>query len=87
MLLKKNIQRIKRLGVDSVRKFYHVLKRTRLKNSCPTIISRNCVGGIIYHDLGLKFNSPTINLSMSNDDYIKFVEHLDSFVGESKIQH
>lgn len=36
--------------------------RSLLKNRDITIISANCVGGVIYHDLGLAFNSPTINL-------------------------
>ena len=29
--------------------------RNRLSNENITIISANCVGGVIYHDLGLKF--------------------------------
>ena len=36
--------------------------RRLLKNRDIPIISANCVGGVIYHDLGLAFNSPTINL-------------------------
>ena len=26
-----------------------------------TFISQNCIGGVIYHDMGQKFLSPTIN--------------------------
>lgn len=37
------------------------VQRRRLRNYSPTIISNNCCAGFIYHDLGLKFNSPTIN--------------------------
>ncbi len=55
---------------------YLRMKRARLKNPSPTIISNNCVAGVIYHDLGLKFNSPTINLYFKADDYIKFAENL-----------
>lgn len=40
------------------------VQRRRLRNSSPTIISNNCCAGFIYHDLGLKFNSPTINLTV-----------------------
>ena len=57
-------------------RLYKELKRKRLKNFNPTIISSNCNGGIIYHDLGLPFNSPTINLSMDTDDFIKLVSNL-----------
>ena len=43
-----------------------------LKNKDFTIISHNCVGGVIYHDLGLKFNTPTINLFFMAKDFIKY---------------
>ncbi|MGZ1316735.1 DUF1919 domain-containing protein [Lactobacillus delbrueckii subsp. bulgaricus] len=29
--------------------------------------------GVIYHDLGLQFKSPTINLWFKPKDYIKFL--------------
>lgn len=44
-----------------------------------TIISSNCVGGVIYHDLNLQFQSPTINLWFLPEDYFKFVENLDKY--------
>lgn len=36
--------------------------KQQLQNQTPCIISSNCIGGIIYHDLQLPFLSPTINL-------------------------
>lgn len=36
--------------------------RERLNCDDVTIISTNCTGGILYHDLGLEFKSPTVNL-------------------------
>lgn len=44
-------------------------------NDC-SIISSNCIGGMIYHDLGLKFKSPTINLYFSCHDFALFVNNL-----------
>lgn len=38
------------------------------------------MGGIMYHDLGLQFLSPTINLKIEPDDYIEFVEHLEYYL-------
>ena len=32
------------------------------------------------HDLGLRFNSPTINLYMEAEDYIRFLENLDYYL-------
>ncbi len=52
----------------------------RLKNNTPTIISNNCIAGIIYHDLNLQFMSPTINLWISEKDYFYFVEHFEEYI-------
>lgn len=38
-----------------------------------TIFSSNCIGGIIYHELGEKFLSPTINLWIKPSDYIEML--------------
>lgn len=54
--------------------------RLKLKNKTPTIIANNCNGTFIYKDLGLKFNSPTINLFFSIRDYIKFVEDMNKYL-------
>ncbi len=35
----------------------------------------NCIGGEMYHDLGMQFTSPTINLFFRADDFIKIAEH------------
>ena len=47
------------------------IRREKLKNNDFTIISSECAGGVIYHDLGLRFDSPTINLWFKPDDYLK----------------
>lgn len=51
-----------------------------IKNCNTSIISCNCIGGIIYHDLGLKFLSPTINLFFTVEDFYKFVSNLDYYL-------
>lgn len=55
-------------------------KRLRLKNTSPTIISNNCVAGVIYHDLGLRFDSPTINLFFGAEDFVRFAENLKDYL-------
>lgn len=57
-------------------KAYKRLRAFRLKNKDFTIISNNCCGGIMYHDLKHRFLSPTINLYIPADDYLLFVENL-----------
>lgn len=54
--------------------------RQRLNNNNPTIIANNCNGTFIYKDLRLKFNSPTINLFFSIEDFIKFLENMDNYL-------
>lgn len=44
------------------------------------MITSNCTGGILYHWLGMKFNSPFINLWISNADFIKLLENFDVFM-------
>lgn len=57
----------------------YVMRRLRLENSDITILSNNCIGGIIYHKLGLRFKSPTINLLIGLSDFIELVENLKKY--------
>lgn len=45
-----------------------------------SIISMNCVGGVIYHELGEAFRTPTVNLWFEPKDYLKFAEHLEDYL-------
>lgn len=54
--------------------------RCKIKNTSSTIIANNCIAGIIYHNLGLKFLAPTINLYISGYDYIYFVENIKYYL-------
>jgi Exopolysaccharide biosynthesis protein len=65
---------------DTIRFWYYMPKRLRLKNKNPTIFCSNCVGGMIYHDLRLQFRSPTVNLFMSHNDFLCFLESIDYYL-------
>lgn len=65
-----------------LRAIYCQMLRRRLKNTNFTIISNNCVGGIIYHNLGERFNSPTINLFINDGDFLALVENLSEYLGQ-----
>lgn len=54
--------------------------RRRLKNRNFSIICSNCIGGIIYHRLGLRFLSPTINLWMYQYDFLKFASNIKEYL-------
>lgn len=60
--------------------------RKRLTNSTVSIITNHCMGGFMYHDLGLQFSSPTINLKILPDDFIEFVENLDYYLQQEIIE-
>lgn len=38
-----------------------------------TLMTSDCMGGLIYHTLGRKFLSPTINMSIKDTDFLKLV--------------
>ncbi len=71
--LEKTIKKRERLQLNSINK-------KNLVNDNFSIISSNCVGGIIYHDLGKKFLSPTINLYFEAKDFIKFLKNFDYYI-------
>ena len=69
---------------EIVRKAYRKLHRAwlrhRLKNRDFTILAPTCIAGVIYHELGVQFLSPTINLWMYDKDFLKFVHNLDEYL-------
>lgn len=54
--------------------------RKEIENKEFTIISQNCVGGVICHDLGLRFDSPTVNLFIEDDNFLKLVSNLKYYL-------
>ena len=72
-----------KLGIDTfVHKMRLVNYRHKLKNENFTIISNNCIAGVLYKDLNKKFNSPTINLYFSHNDYIKYCQNLNYYINK-----
>ena len=67
--IKRNYRHLLRLNINHY-------NQKRLCNQNFTIISQNCVGGVIYHELGKQFASPTINMYMDVPDFIKFISNL-----------
>lgn len=54
--------------------------RNRLENDNFTIISSDCTGGLIYHELNKEFLSPTINMFMMAEDYVRFCSNLKRWI-------
>lgn len=82
MLVSKMMNRIRNVIWNKKRRIINEKNKCRLNEVARTasIISMNCNGGIISHDLDLKFLSPTINLYMRAADFIKFCENLEYYL-------
>lgn len=74
------MNKILELFVRVERKLYVTIKRMCLRNKDMTILSSNCNGGFILHDLGCPFNSPTINLYFLPDHFLKFVSKPEEYL-------
>lgn len=60
----------------------NIIKKFRKKNKVndASIISQNCIGGVIYDNLGLEFSSPTINMFIEDENFVKLVENLEYYM-------
>ena len=57
-----------------INKYSNILKHK------PTIFVNNCWAGITYNSLGLQFNSPFINMFISDRDYINFLKDPHTYI-------
>lgn len=64
-------------GIAKVKKTYANIV---IKDKDVSIISNNCLGADICHSLGLRFNSPTVDMQILPADYIKFVSDLPYYL-------
>ncbi len=72
----KNVNRYKR----SEYKKYLEEKKARLRKFDFSIVSSNCNGTFMYYDLGLPYRSPTVNLTIGMNDFIKMVGNLEYYM-------
>lgn len=54
--------------------------RQIIHNTNCSIISSNCIGGMIYHDLGFQFLSPTINMYFNTEDFTKLISNMEKYM-------
>lgn len=75
-----------RAFAKNFRKLLNRSRRKKLRNNNFTIISSNCLGGFIYHDLNHEFMSPTINLFLESNEFIKFVANMEKYLSAELIE-
>lgn len=52
-----------------------------------TIIASFCGAGTLYHDNGMKFLSPTINLAFDGPDFCSFCENLQFYLKQELVEY
>lgn len=65
---------IKKLSNKYCRQWINKRLRAKLKNHQMSVISSNCNGALILHDLGEAFRSPFVNLYLEPTDFIKYLQ-------------
>ena len=81
------------MGIKEIIKYYIdernplvIVRRSKmrkaLKNKSPTFFCPNCIGGILFHDLGIKFHSPMVNLMMKQKDFVKFLLDWENYLSK-----
>lgn len=65
---------------------YKKRKNRRLKNRDVSIISSNCSGAFMYYDLGMRYLSPTVNLSIEMNDFVKMVKDLKWYMEQELVE-
>ena len=65
-----------------LRKGINKRNQKRLENKEFSLLCNNCNGGIITHDLGQQFRSPTVNLFFIEDHFIRFCENFDYYIAQ-----
>ena len=57
-----------------VRKEHEKDLRKRLRHKDFSILSQNCIGGVLYHMLGMQMLSPTIDMIIHDESFLKLVQ-------------
>ncbi len=70
---------------NTVRSWINKRNRKRLNNHDFSLIASNCNGGFILHDLGMRFNSPFVNLWMKPKDYLKMLSEFKHYMSEELV--
>lgn len=72
---------VKRKFLDnSIRRKRVLNMRKQIENTNFSIISSDCIGGLIYHDLGMEFMSPTINMAIPAHSFVKLCSNLKHYM-------
>ena len=55
----------------------------QLTNQGMSVISANCVGAFILHDLNQPFNSPFVNLYLDPSDFVRYLQNITFYQAQT----
>lgn len=69
---------------DRIQREKNALVIRRIRRQIPdhdfTVLSQNCIGGVLYHDLGAPFLSPTVNLFIPAKDFLRLCADVKGYM-------
>lgn len=81
-----NLSKIIRKVIRKVTKsFYQKKYRKKFRGRAYSIISSNCIGGVINNRVGQPQNSPTVNLWIPHTEFIKFIQNLRYYIDQNLV--
>ena len=81
--MKEKLKNILRT-VWSWRRWPYLLRlRRRVKNRRFLLIASDCDGGLLLHDLGMQFTTPTVNMAFHR--FEKLCTHLDEYLAMTPV--
>lgn len=86
-MLRRAQNNLRKISAKFFRKNKVLSFNNAVTNRDFTIICQCCVGGVIYHDLGMQFLSPTINLAFDGPDFVKFCSDLPKYLNTELVEH
>lgn len=69
-----------------INKLSSLFFQSKNKNKVFTLIARDCIGGILYHQLNMRFLSPTINLFFTPEDFHYFCLNLKEYINGDLVE-
>ncbi|MBR4774133.1 MAG: DUF1919 domain-containing protein [Bacteroidales bacterium] len=69
-----------------IRKRRMAERKAALANRDFTVIAKDCTGAMLLHDLGLRFDTPTVNLFFTAGDYVKFCSRLEHYIAADLVE-
>ena len=74
------LSRLKKCYRKIMRYPFKYYNRKRIRNKELTLISKDCTGGVLLHELGIRFDTPTINACFHAGDFVKFCHDLRYYI-------